>query len=88
MVKFKIIKDGIEILCEVLMTFSDDTNNINYIVYTDGTKDSLGELEIYASRYELENNNYILKDIENEYEWDLVDEMLESKRKEIGELNE
>lgn len=80
---FKIIEDGKEIVCDIVITFRDDNNDINYIVYTDGTKDEDGELEIYASRYILENNDYILKEIENEYEWDLIDNMLESKYKEI-----
>ena len=80
---FKIIEDGKEIICDIVITFRDDNNDINYIVYTDGTKDEDGELEIYASRYILENNDYILKEIENEYEWDLIDNMLESKYKEI-----
>ena len=48
---FKVIDDGKEINCEILLTFRDDNNDINYIVYTDGTKDEGGDLEIYASRY-------------------------------------
>ena len=75
--KFKIIEDNNEIICDIVMNFRDDNNDINYIVYTDGTKDSDGELEIYASRYIIENNNYILNPIENDYEWDLIDNMLE-----------
>ena len=82
---FKIIENGKEIICEIILTFRDDNNDINYIVYTDGTKDETGELEIYASRYIIDNNQYILKDIENDYEWNLIDNMLESKYKEIGE---
>jgi len=79
---FKIIDKGKEINCEIVLTFRDDNNNINYIVYTDGTKDINNELEVYASRYILENNNFVLKEIENDYEWDLIDNMLESKYKE------
>ena len=81
---FKILEDGKEITCEIVLTFRDDNNDINYIVYTDGTTDEEGELEIYASRYVLEEGNFILKDIENEYEWDLIDNMLESKLNEVG----
>lgn len=81
--KFKIIDHGKEIDCEVVLTFHDDSNNINYIVYTDGTKDVNGEDEIYSARYVLENGNYILNDIENDYEWNLIDNMLESKFSEI-----
>jgi len=82
---FKIYEDGKEIICDIILTFRDDNNDINYIVYTDGTKDEEGDLEIYASRYKLENGYYILKDIESDYEWDLIDNMLEAKYKEFGE---
>ena len=78
---FKIYENNKEINCKIIKIFRDDSNNINYIIYTDGTKDANGELEIYASRYILENNNYILADIENEYEWNLIDNMLESMNK-------
>lgn len=78
---FKVIENGKEINCEVILTFSDDNNNINYIIYTDGTKDEDGELEIYASRYIQKDNDYIIEEIKHEYEWNLVDNMLESKFK-------
>lgn len=81
---FKIVDDGKEINCQKILTFSDKNNNISYIVYTDGTRNQDGELEIYASRYIIENNNIILKDIENDYEWDLIDSMLDSKYKGIN----
>lgn len=81
---FKIIQEGKEIVCNIVLTFRDENNDINYIVYTDGTKDENDELEIYASRYNLVENSYILEEIENDYEWDLIDNMLESKYKEIG----
>lgn len=81
---FKIFDADKEIICDVLLTFKDNNNDINYIVYTDGTKDENEELEIYASRYILENDKIILKDIENDYEWDLIDNMLESKYKEFN----
>jgi len=80
---FKIIENGKEIVCDIVLTFRDDNNDINYIVYTDGTKDETGELEIYASRYVIDNNQYVLKGIENDYEWNLIDNMLEAKYKEI-----
>jgi uncharacterized protein YrzB (UPF0473 family) len=78
---FKVIENDKEINCEVILTFSDDNNNINYIIYTDGTKDEDGELEIYASRYIQKDNDYIIEEIKYEYEWNLVDNMLESKFK-------
>lgn len=78
---FKVIDNGKEISCDVLLTFRDDNNDINYIVYTDGTKDEDDELEIYASRYVLKNNSYYLEAIENDSEWNLIDNMLEIKFK-------
>ena len=60
-----------------------ETNDINYIVYNDGTRDFRSEEEIFASRYTIEDGNFILSEIENDYEWDLIDNMLESKYKEI-----
>ena len=82
---FKIIDNGKEIECKILLTFKDDNNKISYIVYTDGTKDSEGNEEIYASRYTLKDNSYILQPIEKDYEWDLIDNMLENKYKELDD---
>ena len=80
---FKIIENGREISCDILFTFSDDNNNINYIVYTDGTKDEEGDLEIYASRYTLKGNDYYLEEIKTESEWNLIDNMIDAKYKEL-----
>ena len=81
---FKIIENGKEITCDILLTFRDENNDINYIVYTDGTKDDEGELEVYASRYVLKGNDFYLEEIKDESEWNLIDNMLESKYKEIN----
>lgn len=74
--KFKVIENGQEIECNILKAFKDDSNNINYLIYTDGTKDENGNLEIYASRYDLEGNDFILNPIENNYEWNLIDNII------------
>ena len=76
---FKVIEAGKEVECEIITIFRDDNNDINYIVYTDGTKDENDELEVFASRYIEEDGNYILKAIESDAEWNLIDNMLESK---------
>lgn len=78
---FKVFEDGKEINCEILLTFKDDNNDINYIVYTDGTEDINGELEVYASRYTKKSEDYLLEPIQNDSEWDLIDNMLELKYK-------
>lgn len=76
---FKIIENGKEINCDVISIFRDENNDRNYVVYTDGTEDKDGELEVYASRYTEEDGKYILKPVEYEYEWDLIDNMIESE---------
>lgn len=81
--KFNINDNGKLVECDIMFTFRDDSNNINYIIYTDGTKDEDGNDELLASRYVIEENNYILKDIENDYEWDLIDNYIESKIKKV-----
>ncbi|MBQ7136744.1 MAG: DUF1292 domain-containing protein [Bacilli bacterium] len=82
--KFNVIdNNGKQIECDVIFTFKDDSNNISYIVYTDGTKDESGDLEIYSSRYVLENDNYILQAIENDYEWNMIDNMIASRFNEV-----
>ena len=82
--KFKIIENGKEIECEIVMTFTDYSNGINYIVYTDGTLDNEENIEVYASRYFLENDSYVLNPIEYENEWNLIDNMLESINNEVA----
>lgn len=84
--KFSVTNDqGLIIECNILFTFKDEANNIDYIIYTDGTKNELGEDEIYSSRYVVEEGNYILKDIETEYEWNLIDNFLASKFNEVDD---
>ena len=73
---FRVIDNGNEVECDILLTFRDDNTGNSYIVYTDGTKNDLGKLEIYASRYKLKEGSYFLEAIENEYEWDLIDDKL------------
>ena len=82
---FDIIDNGKKIECEVLFPFSDDSNNIDYIVYTDGTKDSDDELEILAARYVIKDGKYYLDEIKNDFEWNLVDNMIEARFKEVGD---
>lgn len=75
--EFKVLdENGNSVECELLYTFKDPKSGINYILYTDGTKNENDELEVYASRYELVNDNYVLKSIESDSEWDMVDEVL------------
>ena len=75
----KIMKDGEFISCDIITMFKDDINNINYVVYTDGSKDDNGNKNIYASRYVIGDDDYLeLLEIEEDKEWDMVDEVIRS----------
>ena len=64
--KFIVINDeGKEIECEVLFTFESEETNKNYIVYTDNTMDEIGNIKVYASIFDPNNEN-ILETLQEE----------------------
>ena len=70
--------DGNNILCDVLFTFDSNDTNKSYIVYTDNTKDELGNIKVYANEYDPNNDNGILDSIETEEEWGTINKILDS----------
>lgn len=77
--------EGKEITCEVLFTFESDETKKNYIVYTDNTLDSEGNVKVYASIYEPDKENMELIPIESEREWKIVETILDSIQEENRE---
>ena len=65
---------------KILSTFKKQSNNKNYIIYTDNTKDNLGNLNIYASIFYPDDNSK-LEDIEDEEDWDIVEKILTKDEK-------
>ena len=82
---FTVINDeGKEILCNVLFTFDSDETKKSYIVYTDNTKDTEGNIKVYASIYDPKHTeNMELLPIETEKEWKVIETILESIQEEI-----
>lgn len=76
-------ENGVEVEYDVLFTFESDETKKNYIVYTDNTKDELGNIEVYASIYHPEDNNGRLEAIETEKEWKVIETILETLQEEI-----
>lgn len=75
--KFKVIdNEGNEIECEVLFTFESDETKKNYIVYTDNTKDEIGNIKVYASIYDPNSDTTKLDPIETEKEWNIIEDIL------------
>lgn len=76
-------KDGIETECDVLFTFDSDETGKSYIVYTDNTKDKNGNIQVFASIFNPEDENTELLPIESEKEWKVIETILESLQEEI-----
>lgn len=81
---FTVINDeGKEILCNVLFTFDSDETGKSYIVYTDNSKDKMGNVQVYASIFNPEDANTKLEPIETEKEWKVIDTILKTLQEEI-----
>lgn len=76
--KFKFVdENGNEKECKKLHTFKN--GNDNYIIYTDYTLNFNGEFNVYASKYNINNDKIELYEI-NDDEWELIN-------KEWGAIN-
>ena len=83
---FKVLgDDGKEIECEVLFTFESDETKKNYIVYTDNTLDEQGNIKVYASIYNPNEENTALIPIESEKEWKIIETILEELQAQVQE---
>ncbi|WP_368652162.1 DUF1292 domain-containing protein [Ornithinibacillus sp. 4-3] len=72
-------ENGEEHLFEVLFSFDVDATQKTYIAVTPVEQGEDEEVEVFAFRYELKNeddNDLALFPIESDEEWDLVEEML------------
>jgi uncharacterized protein YrzB (UPF0473 family) len=75
--------EGKEVECEVLFTFESEETNKNYMVYTDNTTDSEGNVKVYASIYDPEKPESELIPIESEAEWKIIETILEEIQSEV-----
>ena len=69
-------KEGIEVTCDVVSMIADKDSRI-YLLYTDYLLNDNGEFRLLASELVQNNDDYILKDIENE---DKLEELVKSAR--------
>ena len=67
-----------EIECDVLFTFDNNDTNKSYIVYTDNTKDELGNIKVYANTYNEDDEEGTLGNIETEEEWNIIEQIFSS----------
>lgn len=63
-----VVKDrfGLDVICKVLATFELENEVNKYIAYTDYIYDSNLKYNVYFSEVVMANNNFILRDIEDD----------------------
>lgn len=68
---------------DVLFTFESEETNKNYIVYTDNSLDETGNVQVFASVYNPEDENTKLEPIETEKEWKVIETILDTLQEEV-----
>ncbi len=74
---FKLTEDGITKEYFIIKMITNKDNNKNYIIYTENNDNK----DVYASTFEINDNELKLHEIENDGEWDYIDSILSN----IGE---
>ena len=69
---------GEEKVYSILFTFDSEETKKSYMVYTDGTTDPDGTVQVLASVYNPEEENPELLPVETDREWVLIEKLLES----------
>ncbi len=64
----------------ILLNIEETTNNVNYVIYTDDSKNANGEVKAYASTYVLSDKGNMtkLKPVEMKEEFDFIEQILSS----------
>ena len=82
---FKVINDkGEEVTCDVLFTFDSEETNKSYVVYTDNSKDEEGNIQVFASTYNPQDENITaLGPVESEKEWKIIETILDTIQEQV-----
>ena len=81
---FKLItNDGTEVTCNVLFTFDSEKTKKSYIVYTDNSRDQEGNIQVFASIFNPNDENTKLEPITTEKEWKVIETILETLQEEV-----
>ena len=68
--------EGKEVEFDVLFTFDAEDTNKSYIVYTDNSIDENGNIRVYASTYNKEQESPEFSEIQTQEEWDVISDIL------------
>lgn len=77
--------EGKQVECEVLFTFESEETNKNYIIYTDNTSDEAGNIRVYASVYNPDEESSELLPVETEKEWKVIETILQEIQDHVKE---
>ena len=72
---YETLDDGTKKSYDVILTFHNDNNDKDYIVYTDNVYDEYNKLKIYASIYNSYDNSFLGHPSTVE-EWDVINNLL------------
>ncbi len=72
---YEVLDDGTKKSYDVILTFHNDNNDKDYIVYTDNVYDEYNKLKIYASIYNSYDNSFLGHPNTDE-EWDVINNLL------------
>lgn len=74
---FTVLENGMKKSYNVILTFKNERNGKDYIVYTDNTYDEDNKLRIYAALYNPLTNEF-LGYVENKEEWRDIIKLLDN----------
>ena len=84
---FILLEDGKEIEYTTLLTFYNEDFDKNYVIYTDNTTSDDGNLNMFASSYNPDGEDFEFYPIETKEEWNNVEQVLKENGF-GGEMNE
>lgn len=67
---------------DIIIDFTSNDTNKNYIFYTDNTKNENGEVIIYMGSYIIEDDLYVINPIETDEEKELCNNILRDLKEE------
>ena len=75
--KFSVLdEEGNEIECQTILMFQSPETEKDIVIYTDNTVDENGIESMYASYYVYNEDVLRLEDIDNNTDWELIQEVL------------
>lgn len=87
--KFVVLdENGKKVECEPLFTFESEETKKQYVVYTDNSKDSEGNVRVFASIYKVTDKGGELLPIKTNKEWKVIETILESIQEESKKTGE